>query len=63
MFIDLPINVINNSYNFTLRAGVSRIYPDAGYFKGVPIRLEAISDDYHMAKTIAEELNKGVYMK
>ena len=63
MFIDLPINVINNSYTFTLRAGVTYITPDLGYFKGVPIRLDDVSDDYHMAKTIAEELNKGVYMK
>lgn len=63
MFIDLPVNVINNSYNFTYWAGVNYVLPDLGYFKGVPIRLDDVSDDYHMAKTIAEELNKGVYMK
>lgn len=59
MFIDKPINYSRNEYRFHGDA----LYEDLGYFKGVPIRLEEISDDYHMAKTVAEELNKGVYMK
>lgn len=33
-----------------------------GYFKGKLIRLEGISDDYHVVNTIASELNKGVYL-
>ena len=33
-----------------------------GYFKGKLIRLEGISDDYHIINTIASELNKGVYL-
>ena len=33
-----------------------------GYFKGKLIRLEGISDDYHIVNTIASELNKGVYL-
>lgn len=32
-----------------------------GYFKGKLIRLEGISDDYHIVNTIASELNKGVF--
>ena len=61
MFIDKPENVVQNSYSF--RDKQNNYYDDLGYFKGVPIRLDDVSDDYHMAKTIAEELNKGVYMK
>ena len=33
-----------------------------GYFKGKLIRLESISDDYHIVNTIASELYKGVYL-
>lgn len=33
-----------------------------GYFKGKLIRLEGISDDFHVVNTIASELNKGVYL-
>ena len=33
-----------------------------GYFKGKLIRLEGISDDYHIVNTIASELYKGVYL-
>lgn len=61
MFIDKPENVVQNSYSF--RDKQNNFYDDLGYFKGVPIRLDDVSDDYHMARTIAEELNKGVYMK
>ena len=35
---------------------------DYGYFKGQLIRLEGIDDDFHIAKAIATELNKGVYI-
>ena len=60
MFIGIPEKYTSNTYTFK---GPQKDYEDLGYFKGVPIRLEDISDDYHMAKTVAEELNKGVYMK
>lgn len=33
-----------------------------GYFKGQLIRLEGISDDFHVVNTIASELYKGVYL-
>lgn len=32
------------------------------YIKGKVIRLEGIDEEYHMAKSIAEEINKGVYI-
>lgn len=32
------------------------------YIKGKLIRLEGISDDYHLVNSISEELNKGVYI-
>ena len=32
------------------------------YYKGQLIRIENIDEDYHVAKTIANELNKGVYI-
>ena len=60
MFIGIPEKYTSNTYTFK---GPQKDYEDLGYFKGVPIRLEDIADDYHMAKTVAEELNKGVYMK
>lgn len=60
MFIGVPEKYTSNTYTFK---GPQKDYEDLGYFKGVPIRLEDVSDDYHMAKTVAEELNKGVYMK
>lgn len=60
MFIGIPDKYTLNTYIFK---GPQKDYEDLGYFKGVPIRLEDVSDDYHMAKTIAEELNKGVYLK
>ena len=41
--------------------GTMSQYSD-GYFKGKLIRLEGISDDYHIVNTIASELNKGVYL-
>lgn len=34
-----------------------------GYIKGKLIRLESISDDYHLINAIAGELDKGVYIK
>lgn len=60
MFIGIPEKYTSNTYTFK---GPQKDYEDLGYFKGVPIRLEDISDDYHMTTAIAEELNKGVYMK
>lgn len=33
-----------------------------GYFKGKLIQVGNIADDYHVANTIASELNKGVYL-
>lgn len=33
------------------------------YFKGKVIRLDDIAEDYHMANSIADELNKGVFIK
>ena len=33
-----------------------------GYFKGQLIRIERLGDDYHLAETIANELDKGVYL-
>lgn len=35
---------------------------DFGYYKGKIIRLEDIGDDFHIANTIATEMNKGVYI-
>lgn len=35
---------------------------DRQYIKGKLIRLESISDDFHVVNTIAEELNKGVFV-
>lgn len=32
------------------------------YIKGKLVRLEGISDDYHLVNSISEELNKGVYI-
>lgn len=34
-----------------------------GYIKGRLIRLDDIQEDFHIVKVIAEEINKGVYMK
>lgn len=33
------------------------------FLKGRIIRLDSLSDDYHMASVIAEEIYKGVYIK
>ena len=38
------------------------IQPTPSYIKGKLIRLEGIADDYHVARTIGEELNKGVFI-
>jgi hypothetical protein len=35
---------------------------DKTYIKGKLIRLEDVYDDYHVVNTIAEELNKGVFI-
>lgn len=47
---------LNNSWTY---GGIT----DKGYIKGQLIRLEGISDDYHMLKAISEEINKGAYFK
>ena len=39
------------------------LQPDYSYIKGKIIRIENASDDYHNVETIAEELNKGVFIK
>ena len=39
------------------------LQPDYSYIKGKIIRIEYASDDYHNVETIAEELNKGVFIK
>lgn len=38
------------------------IQPTHSYIKGKLIRLEGIADDYHVARAIGEELNKGVFI-
>ena len=38
------------------------IQPEETYIKGSLIRCEGIDDDYHLVLSIAEELNKGVYI-
>ena len=35
---------------------------EPSYIKGKLIRLESVKDDYHMIKSIAEELYKGVFI-
>ena len=35
---------------------------EPSYIKGQLIRLETVADDYHVVNTIAQELNKGVYV-
>lgn len=35
---------------------------EPSYIKGQIIRLENIDNDYHVAKTIAKEINQGVYI-
>ena len=35
---------------------------DYAYVKGKLVRLESISDDFHIVNKIAEELNKGVFL-
>lgn len=35
---------------------------EESYIKGKIIRIEGIEDEYHMATTIAEEINKGVFI-
>lgn len=39
------------------------LQPDYSYIKGKIIRIENASDDYHNVEIIAEELNKGVFIK
>lgn len=36
---------------------------DRGYVKGKIIDVESLDCDYHMANAVAEELNKGIYLK
>ena len=38
------------------------IQPEPSYIKGSLIRLESIADDFHMIKTISDELYKGVFI-
>lgn len=46
----------------TMRNFIGVIDTDYNFIKGSPIILEDISDDYHVAETIAVELEKGVYI-
>lgn len=39
------------------------IQPDYSYIKGKLIRLENVGEDYHMVGEIANEINKGVFIK
>ena len=43
----------------------NRVYESQGYLKCVPIRFGdgRFAEDYHVATVIAEELNKGIYIK
>lgn len=57
MRIDYPRNFMNNKfYTSTYQ------YNKENYFKGKLIRLELDGEDYHFVNTIADELNKGVYI-
>lgn len=38
------------------------ILPETSYIKGKLIRLESIYDDFHMINSVADELNKGVFL-
>lgn len=38
-------------------------FTDKGFIKAVPLQLYNLSDDYHMATTIADELKLGIYIK
>lgn len=50
--IDLPSKYLYNSYR-----------DDKGFIKARPIQLKDLSDDYHMATAISDELSLGIYTK
>lgn len=39
------------------------LYEEETYIKGKIIRIEGMDDEYHMASELAEELNKGVFIR
>lgn len=47
---------INNTWSYN---GIQ----SKGYIKGKLIRIDNVSEDYHIMNTISAELNKGVYMR
>lgn len=51
-----PINYINNNWSYN---GIN----DKGFFKASLLRIEDLNEDYHLLKSIAEELALGVYIK
>lgn len=54
--IDKLVNYVYNSWEY---GGIT----DKGFVKGKAIQLSDLSDDYHLASTIADELALGVYTK
>lgn len=53
----MSLGVIYDPFSSRQRA------PERWYYKGLPIRLENLAEDYHIANAIAAELNKGVYIE
>lgn len=53
-------NYIGNNWTYTLN---NKEISSKGYIKGKLIRFEGDGEDHHIINSIAEELNKGVYIK
>ena len=51
-----PSDYISNNWSYN---GIN----DKGFFKASLIRMEDLQEDYHLLKTIAEELALGIYIK
>lgn len=61
MIIDKPSKYIGNSWSRELSDG--EILENKGYIKGRIIRIETLEDEFHLLKSISDELYKGVYIK
>ena len=58
----MTIGRIGNMIDFKNTWSYKDIKVDHPYFKGQIIRLEGLSDDFHLASDISNEIYKGVYL-
>ena len=49
---------LGNDWSYTIN---NKTIESKGYIKGALIRLDEVTDEYHLANAIANEINKGVY--